>query len=199
MVIIVDILRACATISALLANGAQEVIPVAPGLKSYLQLKKSYPDAIFVGERNRSLIPYADFNNSPWTLIEHKNVYKDKTVFFKSTDFSQSIDFFVKKSKATVILGCIANSSSVSDASFNICRHLKKDIYLLPCGDPEDRKGVVDLAGCSVITKSKKLGCILSQDLKAALTQFQNESVFKFIAQSKQAQELVEVRLLKRC
>lgn len=189
--IIVDVLRACTTISTLLFNGAKEVIPVDSDLKSFMQLRKMNPNAVFVGEKNRLKIPEANLTNSPSMCMKNKALYKGKRVFFSSTDFSRVLEYFRKNENQPVFLGCVVNAKFVSQASFDLANKSGKNIYFVKCSDPEDRKGRVDAIGCAIIAKHlERLGCRLTVELHRTISRMQNESILDLISKSKPAKIL---------
>lgn len=192
--IIVDVLRACTTVSTLIVNGAKEVVSVNSNLKSFTRLRKMNPNAVFVGEKNRLKIPGANLTNSPWMCVKKRALYKNRRVFFSSTDFSRVLECFNKNEDHTVFLGCIVNAKSVSQKSFDLAERLKKNIYFVKCGDPEDRKGRVDAIGCAIIARYlERLNCKLTPELQRTINRIHGKSILDLISKSKPAKILKDL------
>lgn len=143
--IVVDILRASATIIALLEAGAQWVKPFMHFEKAYemyargeMQFKKieqeknrisepgfhssnshilSSLNILLVGERQGKKIPNFHFGNSPVEIIKNKEDIKNKVIFFSTTNGTKTIEQL--KNHSQICLGSFLNLSALINFVFS--------------------------------------------------------------------------------
>ena len=97
--VIIDVFRAFSVESYLFSKGAEKIIPVADLDLAY-KLKKDFPDAILVGERDGKKCEGFDFGNSPSELKDAN--LKGRTVIHTTSAGTQGL-FGAKN--ADIILG----------------------------------------------------------------------------------------------
>lgn len=97
--VIIDVFRAFSVESYLFSKGAEKIIPVADLDLAY-KLKKDFPDAILVGERDGEKCEGFDFGNSPSELTDAN--LKGRTVIHTTSAGTQGL-FGAKN--ADIILG----------------------------------------------------------------------------------------------
>ena len=67
--VIIDVFRAFSTACCVMANGAQQIVPVGD-IEIARQLKDTNPDHILMGERGGQKPPDFDYGNSPAEIKE---------------------------------------------------------------------------------------------------------------------------------
>jgi len=130
--IVVDALRASATLSVLFQLKVSEVF-VVPEVELAFKLKNEHPEALLVGERNNIKIEGFDFGNSPVEILNAgEEVFKGKKVIFTSTSGARRI-IACKGAKAVLVGSCI-NAKAVSEIALNIAKKENADIVVIPAG-----------------------------------------------------------------
>ncbi|TVR79587.1 MAG: 2-phosphosulfolactate phosphatase [Chitinophagaceae bacterium] len=106
-VVVIDVFRATSTISAILNNGADAVIPV----KDLEDCKKiSGENILYAAERNGQKPPGFEFGNSPFDYPE--NIVNGKTVVLTTTNGTKAVEISKKNAK-NIITGSFTNFSTV--------------------------------------------------------------------------------------
>lgn len=124
--VIIDVFRAFSVESYLFSKGAEKIIPVADLDVAY-KLKKDFPDAILVGERDGKKCEGFDFGNSP-SEIKNADI-TGKTVIHTTSAGTQGI-FGAKN--ADIILGAsLVNANATAEY---IKKSGYKDICLVCMG-----------------------------------------------------------------
>ncbi len=126
-VVMVDAIRASASICTAFMNGVQFIIPVA-GIAEALSYKsKGYKTA---GERNGKKLEGFDFGNSPFNFTEES--IKNQKLAFTTTNGTQVVNL-VKKSNLSeieLLIGSFINISSLA----NYLTNQNKNILILCSG-----------------------------------------------------------------
>jgi 2-phosphosulfolactate phosphatase len=108
--VIIDVFRASSTICAILACGARCILPVR-FLKEALELKKSYPNLLVIGER-RGLRPTGfDYGNSPYDMS--RLCLRNRTVIFRSSAGSRAILDARKACAGALLIGGFVNAGGI--------------------------------------------------------------------------------------
>jgi 2-phosphosulfolactate phosphatase len=106
--VVIDVLRACTTICYAFNSGAHEIIPVGE-LETMFALKKEFPNAVLVGEREGLKVEGCDFGNSP-TEIANTNL-TGKTVIMTTSSGTQGM---VNATNAEeIITGAFVNAGAI--------------------------------------------------------------------------------------
>lgn len=134
IVVIIDIFRATSTITAALANGAKEVIPVA-SVEECIALGIQNEGSITAGERNGQIAPGLQHGNSP---LEYPAVFvKGKTLNLTTTNGTRLLHM-VQDAK-TIIIGSFLNLDAVCDYLI-----AQGENVLLGCASWKDRPNMED-------------------------------------------------------
>lgn len=131
IVVVVDIFRATSCMVAGLANGVQEVIPVANIADALHYQQQGY---ITAGERNGEKVDGFEIGNSPF---EHM-AQKGKKIVMTTTNGTQAIEA-VKHETLEVIIGAFLNLSAVADYLIK-----KKQSTLIVCAGWKGRFNAED-------------------------------------------------------
>ena len=128
--IVVDVLRASSTITALLGKGCSKVFPVSTIDEAYFfKKKKGY---LIAGERNGITLPDFDFGNSPIDL-EQINV-KGKNVILTTTNGTKVIRKLMDSEK--VFIGCLLNAGACITKVLSLFyKQSLNDIYIVCAGN----------------------------------------------------------------
>jgi 2-phosphosulfolactate phosphatase len=149
--VVVDALRASATITCLLRQGAAEVLVVKEVDEAYAY-RQAHPDALLVGERGGLKVEGFDFGNSP-TEIQRGEVQGKEAVFTSTTGAQRLVDCL---GAAAIFVGTTINASAVARQVSAIAQGESVPIVIIPAGlatDPrvvaeEDWLGATMLAAC---------------------------------------------------
>ncbi len=106
-VVIIDILRATSTICTAFARGVKEIIPVAT-VDEALKYKKS--GHIVAGEQNGKTLPFADYGNSPLSLMAVE--LRDKSMIFCTTNGTKAVSAAAQARR--LIFGSYLNFSALT-------------------------------------------------------------------------------------
>jgi 2-phosphosulfolactate phosphatase len=148
--VIVDALRASATITAFFSAGASEVI-VSSEIDDAFLLKESFPGAVLAGERNFLKVPGFDLGNSPVEAASFP--FMGRGVIFSSTSGAGRI--IEAQGAASILIGSTVNCSAVARAALSKSKEIKTDIIIIPAGlyTDEDFIAEEDLIASVVIIK----------------------------------------------
>jgi len=147
--VVVDALRASATITMLLKRGAAGVLVVKEVDEAYAY-RKAHPDAVLVGERGGLKVSGFDFGNSP-TEIQTAEVQGRLVVFTSTTGAQRLVDCL---GASAILVGTPINATAVARHAVALARSADAPIIIIPAGlatDPavvaeEDWLGAVELA-----------------------------------------------------
>ena len=139
VVVVVDAIRASATIVHCLELGAREVIPIV----SVRELKGE----VTIGERGGSKLPYADFDNSPLSL--HRSAIEGKSVVISTTNGTECIQAAYRED-GIVLVGTMTNCNAVAQAAVELANSRACGISLVAAGRNnlpaiEDRIAVTEI------------------------------------------------------
>ena len=146
--VVVDALRASATIICLLQQGAAEVLVVKEVGEAYAY-RQAHPDTLLVGERGGLKVDGFDFGNSP-TAIRRADV-RDKRVVFTSTTGAQRLVDCLGAS--VIIVGTTINASAVARQVSATALTDHVPIVIIPAGLATDPSVVAeeDWLGATVL------------------------------------------------
>jgi 2-phosphosulfolactate phosphatase len=147
--VVVDALRASATITMLLRRGASDVIVVKEVDEAYAY-RQAYPEAVLVGERGGLKVSGFDYGNSP-TEIQHTDLHGRDVVFTSTTGAQRLVDCL---GASAIVVGTPINATAVARQVTTLARAADVPIVIIPAGlatDPaviaeEDWLGAVALA-----------------------------------------------------
>ena len=142
VVVVVDALRASATIVECLDKGARELIPVVSA--------QDLQGEVTIGERGGAKLPNADLGNSPREIT--REVVGGKSVVITSTNGTECIRT-AKGPNSVVLIGTVTNCKAVAQAAVRIAKETGRNISLVAAGRNnlpaiEDRAGVTEIMKC---------------------------------------------------
>jgi 2-phosphosulfolactate phosphatase len=166
--VVVDALRASATITCLLRGGATEVVVVKEVHEAYAY-RDAYPDTLLVGERDGLKVEGFDFGNSP-NEIRGADV-RGKQVAFTSTTGAQRLVDCLGASAITV--GTTINASAVARQVSAMALAENVPIVIIPAGLATDPSvvAVEDWLGATVL--AAHLGLPIHQESAQSYQQYQ--------------------------
>jgi 2-phosphosulfolactate phosphatase len=133
--VVVDALRASATITLLLQRGAGEIVVVKEVDEAYAY-RQADPEAVLVGERGGLKVPGFDFGNSP-TEIQGVDLRGRRVVFTSTTGAQRLVDCL---GASAIVVGTPINASAVAQRVAVLARAAAVPIVIIPAGlatDPE--------------------------------------------------------------
>ena len=119
--VVVDALRASATIASLLHYGVEELLVVRE-VEEALAQRQCWPDALLVGERRGLMIPGFDLGNSP---LQASPKRLERRVIFTSSNCSRCCVGCAPAPAA--FLGATVNAKAVAETVVETCQRLGTD------------------------------------------------------------------------
>jgi 2-phosphosulfolactate phosphatase len=137
--VVVDALRASATITCLLQQGAAEVVVVkeVDEAKAYRQV---HPEVLLVGERGGLKVDGFDFGNSP-TEIQRADLQGKRVIFTSTTGAQRLVDCL---GAAAIIVGTTINASAVARQVSATAQAEGVPIVIIPAGLATDSKVIAE-------------------------------------------------------
>lgn len=153
--IIVDALRASATLATLFEQGVSEVWVVAEVEKAW-RLKTEMADALIVGERNSLKIEGFDFSNSPTEILQAQNLKGQRAIFTSTTGAKRIL---ACQQATAVLIGTTVNASAVANAAKSLAEKVHRPIVIVASGvyGREEEWALEDIAAAWEI--ANKVGC----------------------------------------
>jgi 2-phosphosulfolactate phosphatase len=137
--VVVDALRASATITVLLKQGASEVVVVKEVDEAYAY-RQAHPDTLLVGERGGLKVDGFDFGNSP-TEIRRADVHGKPVAFTSTTGAQRLVDCL---GASGVIVGTTVNASAVARHVADMSKAADVPIVIIPAGLATDPSVVAE-------------------------------------------------------
>jgi 2-phosphosulfolactate phosphatase len=190
--IVVDALRASATITCILQGGAAEVVVVKEVDEAYAY-RDAFPGTLLVGERGGLKVDGFDFGNSP-TEIRRADV-RGKQVAFTSTTGAQRLVDCLGASAITV--GTTINASAVARQVSTMALAEQVPIVIIPAGLATDPSvvAVEDWLGATVLAAHLRFP--IHQASEQAYQQYQrliqSAGLLEGFLQSSHGQKLVRL------
>ncbi|HTM45928.1 MAG TPA: 2-phosphosulfolactate phosphatase, partial [Polyangiaceae bacterium] len=125
VVVLIDALRASATIVTALSMGMKSVLPV-------LSVEQCKGD-VTAGERGGRKLPTLDHGNSPTELLAHGKEYAGKTLGLTTTNGTECL-FAASGPNNIVLVGTTLNASAVAAQAIELAKTRKSSITLLMAG-----------------------------------------------------------------
>jgi 2-phosphosulfolactate phosphatase len=129
--IVVDALRASATMAALLHFGIREIWVVAEVEEAW-RLKETMPDALLVGERQSVKVAGFDFSNSPTEILRASEVVQGRRVIFTSTTGARRL--LACRQAAAILVGTTVNATAVAKVAKERAERQQRPIVLVASG-----------------------------------------------------------------
>lgn len=108
LTVIIDVFRAFSTSCYLIANGAEEIIPVGEVEKAR-SIKEENPDFLLIGERGGRALSEFQYNNSPSQLVGAD--FSDRTIILTTSSGTQGL--VAARDADELITGSLVNLDSV--------------------------------------------------------------------------------------
>ncbi len=174
--VIVDALRASASLAALLERGVQEVWVVAEVSEAW-RLKETMPDALLVGERNSVKVPGFDLSNSPTEINQSSALFGRRAIFTSTTGAKRIL---ACQQATAVLVGSCVNASAVAKAAKALAQEHQHPIVIVAAGvygkglewaeeDIAAAWAIADYIGFSVVDAPKRpfkdLQCVFERSL----------------------------------
>jgi 2-phosphosulfolactate phosphatase len=166
--VVVDALRASATITILLQRGASEVLVVKEVNEAYAY-RRAHPDALLVGERGGVKVEGFDFGNSP-TEIRCADVVGKRVVFTSTTGAQRLVDCL---GASGIVVGTTINASAVACQVAAMAVAEKVPIVIIPAGLATDASVVAEEDWLGATAVAARLGLPIHQASKAAFQHYQ--------------------------
>ncbi|MCZ7571502.1 MAG: DNA-3-methyladenine glycosylase [Ardenticatenaceae bacterium] len=133
--VVIDALRASATVTTALALGAREVIPVSSVEEARCYLgRRGHRVA---GERNSARIPDFDYGNSPTELCRRRREVVGRTLVLTTSNGTRIVNV-ARDGAVALLLGTTLNAGAVARAAFELSQTLDdREIVLLAAGEEE--------------------------------------------------------------
>jgi 2-phosphosulfolactate phosphatase len=146
--VVVDALRASATITFLLQGGAAEVLVVKEVGEAYAY-REAHPDTLLVGERGGLKVDGFDFGNSP-TEIRRADVRGKQVAFTSTTGAQRLVDCL---GASAIVVGTPINASAVARQVSALALAENVPVVIIPAGLATDPSVVAaeDWLGATVL------------------------------------------------
>lgn len=190
--VVVDALRASATIVTLLEKGVETIFVVSE-VEDAWALKRELPQAMLVGERNNLIIEGFDYSNSPSEIFSASNL-KGRLVIFTSTSGARRI--LACKGATRVFVGTTLNAEALSAVLREESQKHQKDIVIIPAGV----YGKEEFSEEDVVASweiAKRIGFKVIDETGFLTEEVKNRTVEENFYLSKHAKELIELGLEK--
>lgn len=137
--VVVDALRASATITCLIAQGATEVLVVKEVDEAYAY-RQAHPQALLVGERGGLKVEGFDLGNSP-TEVQRVDVQGRQVVFTSTTGAQRLVDCL---GATAIFVGTTINASAVARQVAALAEAKNVPIVIIPAGLATDPSVVAE-------------------------------------------------------
>lgn len=131
VVVIVDALRASATVVAALQVGARQVIPVLSVQEANAYLTD--PDYRVAGERGGARLTQFHYGNSPSEILEHRADIVGRRLVLTTSNGTRCMNAALPRA-ACVLVGSVVNAGAVAGAALAQARHHERGITLVAAG-----------------------------------------------------------------
>ncbi|MFA0781771.1 2-phosphosulfolactate phosphatase [Fervidibacter sacchari] len=128
--IVVDALRASATLATLFERGVREVWVVSEVEQAW-ELKRQMPDALLVGERNSLKVEGFDFSNSPTEILQAQGLEGRRAIFTSTTGARRIL---ACKNATAVLVGTTVNASAVAKSAKTLAKQNRCPIVIVASG-----------------------------------------------------------------
>ncbi len=166
--VVVDALRASATITYLLQRGAAEVLVVKEVNEAYAY-RQAHPQALLVGERGGLKVDGFDFGNSP-TEIQAADVQGKQLVFTSTTGAQRLVDCL---GAVAIIVGTPINASAVTRQAAALAQAESVPIVIIPAGLATDPSVVAEEDWLGATMLAARLGLPLHQASEQPFQQYE--------------------------
>ena len=131
VVVIVDALRASATVVAALQVGARRVIPVLSVWEANAYLAD--PDYRVAGERGGARLAQFHYGNSPSEMLKHRADITGRLLVLTTSNGTRCMNAALPRA-AHVLVGSVVNAAAVAGVALTLARHQGCGITLVAAG-----------------------------------------------------------------
>ncbi len=147
--VVIDALRASATITTALALGARKVVPVGTPEEARAYLGR--PDYVVAGERRGVKLPGFHFGNSPTELVRHQHALRGRVLVLTTTNGTRVVRA-AREGDTLILAGTTLNARAAAQAALELARCHGRDIVLVAAGEDEEH-AEEDFAGARCIAE----------------------------------------------
>ena len=188
--VVVDALRASATITCLLQQGAADVLVVKEVDEAYAY-REAHPDTLLVGERGGLKVDGFDFGNSP-TEIQRADVRGKRVVFTSTTGAQRLVDSL---GASAITVGTTINATAVARQVRAMAQAENVPIVIIPAGLATDPSLIADEDWLGATVLAVHLGLPIHQDSAQSFQRYQgliqSAGLLQGFLQSSHGQKLV--------
>jgi 2-phosphosulfolactate phosphatase len=166
--VVVDALRASATITCLLQQGAAEVLVVKEVGEAYA-CRREHPETLLVGERGGLKVEGFDFGNSP-TEIQRAEVQGKRVAFTSTTGAQRLVDCL---GATAIVVGTPINASAVARQAAAMAQAAHVPIVIIPAGLATDPSVVAEEDWLGGTVLAARMGLPLHQASEERFQQYQ--------------------------
>ena len=166
--VVVDALRASATITVLLQQGASEVL-VVKEVSEASAYRDAHPDTLLIGERGGLKVDGFDFGNSP-TEIQRSDVRGKRVVFTSTTGAQRLVDCL---GASQIVVGTTINASAVARQVTGMAQAERVPIVIIPAGLATDPGVVAEEDWLGATTLAARMGFPIHQASEKPFQQYQ--------------------------
>lgn len=186
--IIVDALRASATITSFFSGGAYEVIVVSEVEDAFL-LKEEHPDAVLAGERNFIKVAGFDLGNSPAEAASFP--LSGRRVIFTSTSGGRRI--IEAEGASSILVGSVINASAVAGVASTLAKKGKKDIIIIPACLYTDESFIAEEDIIASVVILKELGEAITPPFADHLERIEKLGIEKLFRETENGKKLASI------
>jgi 2-phosphosulfolactate phosphatase len=190
--VVVDALRASATITVLLQQGASEVLVVKEVSEAYAY-RNVHPDTLLIGERGGLKVDGFDFGNSP-TEIQRTEVQGKRVVFTSTTGAQRLVDCL---GASEIVVGTTINATAVARQVTGMAQAESVPIVIIPAGLATDPSVVAEEDWLGATTLAARTGFPIHQASEKPFQQYQrliqSAGLLEGFLQSSHGQKLVHL------
>lgn len=128
--IIVDALRASATLATLFERGVHEVWVVSEVEQAW-ELKSQMPDTLLIGERNSLKVEGFDFSNSPTEILQAQGLEGRRAIFTSTTGAKRIL---ACENATAILVGTTINASAVAKSAKTLAEQNRCPIVIVASG-----------------------------------------------------------------
>jgi phosphosulfolactate phosphohydrolase-like enzyme len=163
VVVIIDALRASATIVAALWAGARKVLPVLTVREANAYL--GVPGYRVAGERGGAKLPQFDYGNSPAEMWDHRQELAGQTLVLTTSNGTRCVQAALPGA-ACVLAGSTVNAGSVARTAWAFAGRAGRDITLAAAGLDGQPAGEDTFSAALIGERLARLGATLDEGWK---------------------------------
>lgn len=193
LAIVVDALRASATITTLFERGVAEVLVVAR-VEDALALAPTIPDALLVGERGCERLPGFDLGNSPLEVLASPPM-EGRTAVFTSSNGAQRLTACA--GAACVMVGTLSNVTALAAWTRAYAERTGRSVVIIAAGKFPDETFISpeDEATCAYL--ATRIGLPIAEDSRETFATWERAMILEGLEAifrgSRHAQRLMEI------